>query len=427
MLAVDAALERAAERFGTPAFVYFAEVIERRIEELDQAFGGRFALSFAVKSNPNPALLAWLESRIPFLDISSIGEMRLALDAGWKADRLSFTGPAKRDVELEEAIAAGLGELVVESVREARAAGAIAGRLGRSQKIVVRLAPDTVPKGFGDQMAGRPSAFGIDIEEIGNALPVIAALPNLRLAGFHIYSGTQCLRSGAIVENYRQFIALFRTLCAEYAIEPEVLTFGSGLGIPYHDSDTALDLADVAQAIAPDLDDLRAQPSFAATRLGLELGRYLVGEAGYFLTRVISLKTSRGVRIAICDGGMNNHLPAAGHFGMVIRRAYSMHKVGAAAHDPVEKTDLVGPLCTSIDRLGSQVELPRLEEGDLVAVHNSGAYGLTASPLHFISHAPAAELIVEGGEIRDVSRFGRNVTPAPVRVLRAADREPQAA
>jgi diaminopimelate decarboxylase len=425
---VDDALQNAAERFRTPAFVYFADAIARRIEELDQAFGGRFALSFAVKSNPNPALLAWLESRISFLDISSIGEMRLALDAGWSAHRLSFTGPAKRDFELEEAIAAGLGELVVESVREARAASAVAGRQGRRQKIVIRVAPDTVPRGFGDQMAGRPSAFGIDIEEAGTALPLIASLPNLHLAGFHIYSGTQCLRPAAIVENYQNFIVLFRTLCTDHQLEPEVLTFGSGLGIPYHDNDVGLDLAEVAQAIAPDLDALRAQPKFSATRLGLELGRYLVGEAGYFLTRVVSIKSSRGVRIAICDGGMNNHLPAAGHFGMVIRRAYTMHKVGGAEHEPVEKVDLVGPLCTSIDRLGNQVELPRLKEGDLVAVHNSGAYGLTASPMHFISHDPAAELIVEGSTIRDVSRFSRSAIPAPaIRAVSAAAPEPQAA
>src|SRR5690606_19549477 len=135
--------------FGTPAFVYFADAVERRIQAINEAFGGRFALSFAVKSNPNPAMLTWLESRIPFLDISSIGEMRLALAAGWSADRMSFTGPAKRDFELEEAIAGGLGELVVESVREARSASAIGGRLGRRQKIVVRVAPDRVPKGFG--------------------------------------------------------------------------------------------------------------------------------------------------------------------------------------------------------------------------------------------------------------------------------------
>lgn len=403
---LDDVLQQAAQRFGTPCFVYFTDTIERRIRELERAFGGRFALSYAVKSNPNPALLEWLKGRVPCLDVSSIGEMRLAQQAGWEPRRLSFTGPAKQERELREAIAGGIGELVLESLREARLADRLARSLGRNQKVLVRIAPDSVPKGFGDHMAGRPAAFGIDIEDVAAALPEIASMPNLRLAGFHIYSGTQCLRPDAIVENYRTFIGLFRSLCAKYAIAPEVLIFGSGLGIPYHDNDAPLDLFQVAHAIAPDLDELRALPHFSGTHLRLELGRYLVGEAGYFVTRVVSIKRSRGARFAICNGGMNNHLPASGNFGMVIRRNYSMHKVGAKAETALEKVDIAGPLCTSIDKLASGIELPRLEEGDLIAVHNSGAYGLTASPLLFISHAPAAELMFGDGTLRDISRFG---------------------
>jgi diaminopimelate decarboxylase len=410
--ATDDWLNEAAGRFGTPAFVYFTDPIERRIAALRLAFGDRFALSYAVKSNPNPALLTWLNGRVPLLDLSSIGEMRLAVAAGWDPARISFTGPAKRDFELAEAIAGGVGELVLESLREARLADRIAYSLGRVQKVLVRIAPECVPRGFGDQMAGRPSAFGIDAETAAATLPQILRLPNLEIAGFHIYSGTQCLKPDAIVENYRGFIALFKALCLDHALSPEKLVFGSGLGIPYHDEDQPLDLAEVAQAIVPDLDRLRAMPGFGRTRFALELGRYLVGEAGYFLTRVISIKQSRGVRIAICDGGMNNHLPATGHFGMVIRRAYSMHKVGASS-GPTEKIDLVGPLCTSIDRLASGVSLPHIEEGDVIAVHNSGAYGLTASPMHFISHAPPAELMVADGGIRDVSRFTSDLPAAP--------------
>lgn len=398
----DRWLASAAARFGTPCFVYFAPAIERRIATLEAAFGRRFDLSFAAKSNPNPALLRRLEPLLPSLDISSIGEQRLALAAGWDAQRLSFTGPGKRDFELFEAIAAGVGELIVESLREARAADAIAQSLGRVQDVLIRIAPDTVPRGFGDQMAGRPSPFGIDVEDLAAQLPEIARLPSLRIVGLHIYSGTQCLKPDAIVANYRNFITLFRSICADHGIAPEKLVFGSGLGIPYHDGDEPLELSDVARAIIPDLDALRATPGFAQTRFVLELGRYLIGEAGYFLTRVVSIKTSRGTRIAICDGGMNNHLPASGHFGMVIRRNYAMHKVGGEG--PGEKVDLVGPLCTSIDRLASGVELPPLAEGDVIAVHNSGAYGLTASPIHFISHAPPSELMVADGAIRDISR-----------------------
>jgi diaminopimelate decarboxylase len=399
--AIDAWLARAAAEIGTPAYVYFTDAIEARIARLQAAFGGRFALSFAAKSNPNPALLAWLGQRIPCLDVSSIGELRTAVGAGWSPVRASFTGPGKRDAELSEAIRSGIGELVIESPREAEAAAATAAGLGRVQDVLVRIAPARVPKGFGDQMAGRPSAFGIDIEDVGRDLPRILAQRHLRVVGLHIYSGTQCLKPDALCENYRTFIDIFVQISGRYGLRPSRLVFGSGLGIPYHDADAALDLEAVAAGIAPDLDALRARPEFRDTQLVLELGRYLVGEAGYFLTRVVSVKESRGARIAICDGGMNDHLPASGHFGMVIHRNYPMHKVGGDG--PAERVDIVGPLCTSIDRLASGALLPRLEEGDLLAVHSSGAYGLTASPVHFISHPAPFEVLVDRGRMTDVS------------------------
>lgn len=401
---VDEHLQNAARSFGTPSYVYLTSSIEERAQRLRNAFGGRFALSYAAKSNPNPALLHWLKDHVEFLDVSSIGELRLGLGAGWDASRASFTGPGKREFELREAIENGVGELVVESVREAIAADGIAAAIGRRQDVMIRIAPSRVPKGFGDQMAGRPSAFGIDVEGMHDELPKIFALANLRVMGLHIYSGTQCLKPDAICENYRTFIAVFREICDRYGLSPEKLIFGSGLGIPYHNGDAALDLDAVARGISDELSALTSEPRFAATRLVLELGRYLVGEAGYFVTRVISVKESRGNRIGICDGGMNNHLPASGHFGMVIHRNYIMHKVGSG-EAATEKIDLVGPLCTSIDRLANGVMLPRIEEGDLIAVHSSGAYGLTASPIHFISHAAPREVLADqNGLLRDVTR-----------------------
>jgi diaminopimelate decarboxylase len=225
----------------------------------------------------------------------------------------------------------------------------------------------------------------------------------LRCIGLHIYSGTQCLKPAAIVENYRNFLSIFGDVCGQFGLTPQKLVPGSGLGIPYHDEDEALNLDEVAGEFVGDLDQFKSQNRFSRTQLVLELGRYLVGESGYFVTRVVSIKQSRGARIGICDGGMNNHLPASGNFGMVVPRNYSMHKVGGSGTD--EKIDLVGPLCTSIDRLARARLLPRVEAGDVIAVHNSGSYGLTASPIHFISHAPPREILVESTGMRDVTRF----------------------
>lgn len=404
---LDRHLTTVAERFGTPAYVYFSDILERRLASLRHAFGRWFAVSYAVKSNPNPALLDWMRDRLDYLDISSGGEFALSQQAGWDPALISFTGPAKREAELRPAIQAGLGELVLESLREARLADAIAAELGVIQPVLIRMAPDRVPKGFGDQMAGRPSAFGIDIEDAAQILPRIAALPNLRIIGLHIYSGTQSLKAAAICENWRIFMQVFSQICADLDLTPEKLIFGSGLGIIHHPGETALDLAAIAAEIGPELDAFQAQARFAKARLVLELGRYLVGPAGVFLTRVISVKQSRGTRIAICDGGLNANLAASGNFGMVLRRNYIMHRVGRdeGGTRPREKQDISGPLCTSIDKLGSAVQIARLDEGDLLAIRPGGAYGPTASPLYFISHPLPHEVMITGGQMRDITRI----------------------
>lgn len=402
---VDAQLIAAARRFGTPAYIYSAEIIAQRLHQLQDAFGRWFETSFAVKSNPNPQLLGWLTSRIETLDISSQGEFQLALQAGWGPERLSFTGPAKRRAELEQVITAGLGELIVESLREARLANDIAAACGKVQPILIRLGPDHVPKGFGDHMAGRPTPFGIDIEEADEAIGQILGLENLRLDGFHIYSGTQSLKAQAICENWRGFIGIFGRMMRDHAIRPKRLIFGAGLGIPYHLGDQALDIEAISQDISPDMQAFRSLDALSDCRMALELGRYLVGPAGYFVTEVISTKTSRGGRIAICDGGMNANLAASGNFGMVLRRNYIMHRLGDASDLPEEKQDITGPLCTSIDKLGSGVMLPRLAEGDLIAIQNCGAYGPSASPLNFISHPHPKEIWLEDGQASDITRL----------------------
>jgi diaminopimelate decarboxylase len=271
-----------------------------------------------------------------------------------------------------------------------------AGRMGRRQRVLVRVAPKKVPRGFGVNMAGKPCQFGIDEEDLGPALEEIKALPHLRLSGFHIYSGTQCLKPDALIENYEIFIDIFQRFAAAHDITPEKLIFGSGIGIPYLDGEHSVDLAPIAERINPLLDALRSQPRFARATLLLETGRYLIGEAGIYLTRVVNRKQSRGSQICTFDGGMNHHLGACGHLGMVLHRNYQMFKVSSSCPDTEEQAyDLYGPLCTSIDTLGRGVKFPGLDVGDVIGVRCSGAYGITASPLNFISHPPPKEILVE--------------------------------
>ncbi len=399
-----------AQRFGTPCYVYFMEAIAARCEALRQAFAQRFKLSYAVKANPNVGLLQRLRAHTDALDISSAGEMQRALCAGWPPQRLSFTGPGKRPQELVAAVTRGIGHIVVESVHEARTVSQIACACGTHQDILVRLAPRRIPRGFGLNMAGKPSQFGIDEENLDDAFAALKTLPNLRIRGFHIYSGTQCLDAKALVEHFANCCDLFRQCATRYALTPHVLIFGSGFGIPYYPGQEAIDLDHLAAHVNPALDALVQDDKFRHAVCVLETGRYLVGEAGIFVTRVIRIKVSRGTRIAICDGGMHHHLAACGHLGTVFHRNYRIFKVTASV-DTGETApyELVGPLCTTIDTLGHAVELPTLDEGDLLGIHCSGAYGLTVSPMHFISHPPPKEIVVESAQgqpsIEDVSQF----------------------
>ena len=397
-------LEKIATEHGTPCFVYFVEQIRERVSSLREAFGGRFQISYAVKANPNPLLLHRLRGVVDLLDISSGGELSLALRHEWPRECISFTGPGKREQDLRQAIEHRIGEHVVESVDEARTLDALASNLpdGERQRVLVRVAPKKLPRGFGVRMAGKPCQFGIDEEDADEAIEEIRQLPRLELCGYHVYSGTQCLDAAAIAANYEIFVDLFRRLSVAHDQRPAKLIFGSGIGIPYHDDDEPVDLDEVARRVNPVIDSLRAESRFRDTACVLETGRYLVGEAGIYVTRVVRTKRSKGVDIAICDGGMNHHLAACGHLGGLLHRNYRMFKVGCdPSGSPAKSYDLVGPLCTTIDRLGHGVKLPHLSQGDLIAIRSSGAYGLTVSPIHFISHDLPKEIIVETREGRE--------------------------
>lgn len=389
-------LAEIAQQFGTPTFVYFMDDVRERVTALRNAFEGLFQISYAMKCNPHPGVLTRMRAWVDTLDVSSRGELQRGLAVGFPAEKISFTGPAKQAICLEQAVEARIGEVVLESLREARLLSEIAQRRGVVQPALVRIAPRQVPKGFGVNMAGRPCQFGVDEEDLDGVLEEIRGLPGVELAGFHIYSGTQCLKASAIAENYAIFIDLFRAAAAKHDLTPRKLIFGSGLGIRYHEGDEPVDLAHVAHETVPRLRALKAERRFRDAALLLETGRYLIGEAGVYLTRVVNRKRSRGSEIATFDGGMHHHLGACGHLGMVIHRPYRMFKLPSAQGDkPEQPYDLYGPLCTTIDVLGRGVRLPGLDVGDVLAIGSSGAYGASASPGGFISHPPAHEVLVE--------------------------------
>ena len=384
-------LDRLARRVGrTPFYAYDRSVIERRITELRRALPGEVHLHYAIKANPMPALVQYVARMVDGLDVASAGELRVALDAGMAPEHISFAGPGKTDDELMQAVAAGV-VVNVESERELDVLARCGRELGLRPSFAIRVNPDFELKSSGMKMGGGPKQFGIDAERVPAAFDRALTL-DLDFVGFHIFSGSQNLRAEAIVEAQQKSVELALRLARQAPGPIRLLNIGGGFGIPYFPGDTPLDIA----PIAANLQDLvaRVRREAPEAQLVLELGRYLVGEAGIYVCRVVDRKVSRGEVFLVVDGGLNHHLAASGNFGQVIRKNYPIvigNRVSGSAREVV---NVVGPLCTPLDTLGARMDLARAEIGDLVVVMQSGAYGFTASPTAFLGHPEPLEVLV---------------------------------
>lgn len=385
---------RLAEALGrTPFYAYDRQHIAQRVATLRAATPTGWELHYAVKANPMPALVQALAGWVDGLDVASAGELRVALDTGMAPQRISFAGPGKREAEIAQAVAAGC-VINLESARELALAAQHGQRLGLRPPVALRVNPDYAMKGAGARMGGGPRQFGVDAEEAGAMLRTMRGLP-VDFVGFHLYVGSQNLRAEALAQAQAQALDLAVRLAADAPGPVRLLNLGGGLGIPYFSNDTPLDLDALSQhmhALAPQI--RAALPEAVPV---LELGRYLVGEAGVYVCRVVDVKRSRGETFLVTDGGLHHHLAASGNFGQVVRRNYPLvlaDRVSPDAEHPAEPVNVVGPLCTALDLLGDRVMLPRAQVGDLIAVLASGAYGLSASPQAFLSHPAALEALV---------------------------------
>lgn len=372
---------------GTPLFVYDRDRLRARVADLRAAMPARLAVHYAVKANPFAPLLAEMARLVDGFDVASGGELGAALAAGMAAGRVSFAGPGKVDLELAAAIRAG-ATLHLESPREAERALAIAERQGITPRLAIRVNPDFGLAGSGMKMGGGAKPFGIDAAQVPDlARRIVAAGAAWR--GFHIYAGSQALSAPAVIAAQAQTVALAVQLADAAGVDLPHLNLGGGFGIPYFPGDVALDVGAVGAALA---DTLGALP--AATQVCIELGRWLVGEAGVYLTRIVDRKESHGAVFLVTDGGLHHQLAASGNFGTVVRRNYPLAIATRFAAEPVEEASVVGCLCTPLDRLADNALFPRAEEGDIVAVFCAGAYGASASPAAFLGHGPAREILI---------------------------------
>jgi diaminopimelate decarboxylase len=379
-----------AEAGDTPLFVYSTDALARRIAELRDALPSSLALHYAMKGNPFGPLLQWMWPHVDGFDVASGGELKLAIDAGVPAEKISFAGPGKRDRELEFAIANG-ATLNCESEGETQRAFAIGERLGITPRLAIRVNPSFDLKGSGMKMGGGAKPFGVDAERVPDLIrDIIAAGAEWR--GFHIYAGSQALEAEAIIAMQAQTLMLAAELAEAAGTAPPHVNLGGGFGIPYFPGDKAVDLRSVGVALGnafTTLPDILRETHFC-----IELGRYLVGEAGVYLCRVIDRKISHGEVFLITDGGLHHQLAASGNFGTVIRRNYPVAVATRFDAEPEEVQSVVGCLCTPLDRLSDQAMLPRADVGDLIAIFCAGAYGASASPSNFLGQGAAKELLV---------------------------------
>jgi diaminopimelate decarboxylase len=386
------ALDRLAERAGgTPFFAYDRALLSERVALLRETLPAAIELSYAVKANPMPAVVQHLSGLVDSLDVASAAEMLTALDTPMPADRVSFAGPGKTADELTQAVAAGV-TIEMESETEAARIVAIAEELGVRPRVAVRVNPDFEVKGSGMRLGGGPQQFGIDSEMVPELLERLTRI-DVEFIGFHIFAGSQNLNADILCEAQRKTVELVVRLAEGAPQAVQYLNIGGGFGIPYFERDEQLDLPAVGQNLERLLSEA-IRPNLPEARVVVELGRYIVGESGFYVTRVVDRKQSRGKTFLVVDGGLHHQLAASGNFGQVIRRNYRVAVGNRIDDDPVEAVSVVGCLCTPLDLLADDVMLPVCDIGDLVVVFQAGAYGLTASPTAFLSHPAPVEMLV---------------------------------
>jgi len=384
-------ISQLCDRVGqTPFYAYDRSVIANNIHQLREQFNSLANLHYAIKANPMSALVDFISPLVDGLDVASGKELTVALNSGISPSKISFAGPGKQSQELLMAIAAGV-TINVESAIELERIMRICDSSNYAANIALRVNPDFDLKASGMKMAGGAQQFGIDAEKIAQLTPQLQH-EKINLKGLHIFTGSQNLKSEAIQAAHNNIFELAAKLSEQLNCSLDHLNIGGGFGIPYFPGETPLDLPPIADNLAK----LRKayQKQFSTTEIILELGRYLVGNAGVYITRVIDIKQSRGENFVIVDGGLHHHLSASGNFGQVIRKNYPVKIANKINQTQSQTATITGPLCTPLDLLAKNMQFPEIEIGDLVAVFQSGAYGFTASPRDFLSHPQPIEVLV---------------------------------
>ncbi len=374
----------------TPFYAYDRSVISKKISQFRSAMPNDLKLHYAMKANPMPALVDFIADQVDGLDVASGKELNIALNSSMPCQKMSFAGPGKRLKELEMAIASKV-TINIESFTELDRITQICEQTGIKARVAIRVNPDFELKSSGMKMGGGAQQFGIDAELVGDMLARIKQ-NNLAYQGLHIFTGSQNLNADSIKQAHQNIFALATRLQRRCDMPIQTLNIGGGLGIPYFPGEQMLQIDRIGEALVTHISHFKDQ--FKETEVVMELGRYLVGESGVYVAEVTDIKPSRGTSFAVIDGGLHHHLSASGNFGQVIRKNYPVAIGNKMDHENQCPVQIVGPLCTPLDLMANQYDLPKVEIGDLVVIYQSGAYGYSASPRDFLSHPQPIEMLV---------------------------------
>lgn len=389
------------QRFGSPLYAFDGDALRRRARAVQSAFGSGVALLWSLKANPSLALTRILREEGCGAEIASLGELEVALAAGFEASSLRFAGPGKTRAELAAALDRGVGVFHVECESEADDLAALAGDRSTRAACAVRVNLTGRQHGGRLRMAGKGARFGVDQERALSLLRRIHDDDRLSLRGLHSYSGTQLFDAASFVASSRALCELADEWEAALGAPLREVDLGGGFGVATYLGDPAFDLAAAADGVR----ELVESPSRSHRRHFVELGRYLAAPCGVYAATVVRKKPSCGRMHVAIDGGMHHCAIAAG-VGSVLKRPPMIVHADRLASTSREVVAVGGPLCTPQDQFADAVSLPPLAPGDAIAILSAGAYGLTSSPTGFLSHATPAEALVEAGKARVVRARG---------------------
>ena len=394
--------------YGTPLYVYDLNVVNKHINILYKTLPKEVKVFYSLKANPSMNLLRSFSNNISGAEVSSEGELYTALKSGISADKIIFVGPGKSEFELTYAIENKILSIVVESFSELDKVNHMSSKIGSISRIAVRVNPKSPVDGARIKMGGSSKQFGIDEELLDEFIRKVHNSKNVILEGLHIYMGTQILDSETLVKNFQTVFAVAKKMQHNLSVDLKLIDFGGGFGIPYFKGDRALDMAGLENGLKEVFEDNKRYFDYKAMNIIVESGRFVVAESGYYLTKVICKKHSRGKTFIITDGGSNNHSSAAG-IGRFARNNFPVEVIRKSEPSNTydkEIVDIAGPLCTPTDILAQRIELPVVNEGDIICIPKSGAYGLSASMKDFLSHPHPAEVLIDGSKHKLIRRRG---------------------